>query len=85
MQSDTAKEKHDRSQNKLQLNNLQHTMTWFMEPCVTDLKALTKQFRNCFSCFFQTVATGKSITYERKAAPCASSASLQKDKYRFEQ
>ena len=28
-------------------------MTWFMKPCVTELKALTRQFRNCFSCFSQ--------------------------------
>ena len=24
-----------------------------MKPCVTELKALTRQFRNCFSCFSQ--------------------------------
>ena len=56
-----------------------------MKPYVTELEALTRQFRNCFSCFFPTAATGKSITYEHKAIPCASSASLKKDKYRFEQ
>ena len=31
---------------------LQHTMTLFKKPYVTELKALTRQFRNCFSCFF---------------------------------
>jgi hypothetical protein len=30
-EKETAKEKHDTSQNKLRLNNLQHTMAWFTE------------------------------------------------------
>ena len=53
-------------------------MTWFMKPYVTELKAVKRQFRNCFRLFFPTATTGRSITYERKAIPCASSASLKR-------
>ena len=45
-------------------------MTWFMKPCVTELKALTRQFRNCFVCFSQnpTKAVRNKITVSTETA-----------------
>ena len=36
-------------------------MTWFMKPYVTELKALTRQFRNCFICFPQLILRAHKI------------------------
>ena len=58
-------------------------MTWFMKPCVTELKAVTRQFRNCFSCFSQkrqqVSLSHKSVTLYTMCVICIFNKKLNTD------
>ena len=58
-------------------------MTWFMKPCVTELKAVTRQFRKCISCFSQkrqqVSLSHKSVTLYTMCVICIFNKKLNTD------